>query len=79
MIFEMKLIDTYQWIFLIGVGIFGYGYQYFMTKALQLASVRIISPLIYISVIIGGCFGWLIWGVTPSYFTLVELSRLQRR
>jgi len=71
MIFDMKPIDTYQWFYLVGVGIFGYGYQYLMTKALQLASVRIISPLIYISVIAGGCFDWLIWSVTPSYFTLV--------
>ncbi|MCF7791529.1 MAG: DMT family transporter [Victivallales bacterium] len=53
--------DLTHLIILISVGLFGYGYQFFVTNALKLASVKIVSPLIYISVIIGGFADWLIW------------------
>ena len=56
---------------LIGIGIFGFGYQYFTTKALQFTSVRIVSPLIYVSVLSGGALDWLLWNTTLSYATLI--------
>ena len=59
-----------QMLFLIGIGISGYGYQFFITKALKHASVKVISPLIYISVIIAGFSDWLFWDTTLSYITL---------
>jgi drug/metabolite transporter (DMT)-like permease len=72
-------IMIYKWhtqnleliLLLIGIGISGYGYQFFITKALKYASVKVISPLIYISVIVGGISDWLFWGTTVSYLTFI--------
>ncbi len=70
-IINWKPLTFFYIICILGVGIFGYGYQYFMTKALQHASVRIVSPLVYVSVITGGIFDWLIWNTKPNYLTLI--------
>ena len=70
MIIHWQPLTTFQWTCLIGVGLFGYGYQFCQTKALQFASLRVISPLIYISVLVGGVFDWIIWDTTMSYLTL---------
>jgi drug/metabolite transporter (DMT)-like permease len=66
-----KPISSFHILCLSGVGIFGYGYQYFITKALQHASVRIVSPLVYVSVLSGGFLDWLLWNTAPSYITLI--------
>jgi drug/metabolite transporter (DMT)-like permease len=66
-----KPLSLFHILCLLGVGVFGYGYQYFITKALQHASVRIVSPLVYVSVLSGGFLDWLLWNTTPSYLTLL--------
>ncbi len=70
-IINWKPLTMFHTMCLLGVGVFGYGYQYFITKALQHASVRIVSPLVYVSVLAGGCLDWLLWNTTPSYITLI--------
>jgi len=70
-IINWKPLSQFHMICLLGVGVFGYGYQYFITKALQHASVRIVSPLVYVSVITGGYLDWLLWNNVPSYLTLI--------
>ena len=57
-------------LYLILVGITGYGYQFFITNALKFSSVKVISPLIYISVIIAGLLDWIIWGTTLTALTV---------
>ena len=57
-------------IFLMLLGLFGYGYQLFITKALKFASVKVVSPLIYVSVIVGGVADWVLWGTTLSPLSL---------
>jgi drug/metabolite transporter (DMT)-like permease len=66
-----KPMNTFQYSCLAGIGIFGYAYQYLQTKALQYVSVRIASPLTYISVLVGGYFDWLIWDTKISYTTVI--------
>ena len=69
-ILSWKPLSLFHIMCLLGVGVFGYGYQYFITKALQHASVRIVSPLVYVSVLSGGVLDWLLWNTTPSLLTL---------
>ena len=73
-IITWKPLTPVQWLCLLGIGIFGYGYQFFQTKALQIASVRIVSPLTYIAVIVGGYLDWLIWDIGISYITLIGIT-----
>ncbi|HLB56059.1 MAG TPA: DMT family transporter [Coxiellaceae bacterium] len=59
------------WFLLLGIGIFGTLYQVVATMAYVTAPVRLISPLIFLTVIFGGLFDWLIWGSTPSLLTYI--------
>jgi drug/metabolite transporter (DMT)-like permease len=70
-IIHWKPLSSFLLLCLFGIGLFGYGYQYFITKALQHASVRIVSPLVYVSVLSGGFLDWILWNTTPSYITLI--------
>jgi drug/metabolite transporter (DMT)-like permease len=71
MLYKWHNPTTEQILLLIGIGVSGYGYQFFITKALKHASVKVISPLIYVSVIVGGISDWLFWGTTISYLTFI--------
>ena len=66
-----KPLSLFHLFCLLGVGVFGYGYQFFITKALQHAPVRIVSPLVYVSVLSGGVLDWILWNTTLSYATLI--------
>jgi drug/metabolite transporter (DMT)-like permease len=50
---------------MIGVGVFGTIYQFFVTKGYQYASPTKISPIIYLAVILSGFFDWIIWNQVP--------------
>lgn len=54
-----------------GIGIFGTFYQVFATLAYVTAPVRLMSPLIFLTVIFGGIFDWIIWGNIPSFLTFI--------
>ncbi|HJO91807.1 MAG TPA: DMT family transporter [Victivallales bacterium] len=71
MIFDFSMPDLIQFLFLILIGVFGYFFQFLMTKALQYACVRIVSPMMYFSVLFAGCFDFVIWGITPHMYTLI--------
>ena len=68
--FQWKSPLGYEtWFLLLGIGIFGTLYQVFATLAYVTAPVRLVSPLVFLTVIFGGLFDWLMWGNTPNLLT----------
>src|SRR3990167_3222530 len=68
--FQLKSPLGYEtWFLLLGIGIFGTLYQVFATLAYVTAPVRLVSPLVFLTVIFGGLFDWLMWGNTPNLLT----------
>lgn len=60
-----------EWLWLIGIGIFGTLYQVFVTLSYSSAPVRLMAPLTFFSVVFGGIFDWLIWNHEPTLMTIV--------
>lgn len=77
-----------EWIMLLGLGVFGYFGQVFMTKAFQVASTNQVAPLKYLEVIFTVLFGvfifdeiytlWSVIGIATIIFALV-LNALYKR
>ncbi|KTD26017.1 MULTISPECIES: DMT family transporter [Legionella] len=59
------------WLFLLAIGVFGTSYQIFATLSYATAPVRLMSPLVFLIVVFGGFFDWLIWDYVPNLFTLL--------
>ncbi len=62
------------WGLLILVGISGALYQIFLTVALSLAPIRIISSLTYCTVLFAALFDWIIWKHIPTINSLLGMS-----
>lgn len=62
------------WLFLLGIGIFGTLSQVFSTLSYAAAPVRLMSPLLFLMVIFGGIFDWLLWNHVPSLLTIIGTS-----
>lgn len=54
------------WITILGIGLFGTLYQVFATLSYSIAPVRLMSSLLFLTVIFGGFFDWWIWGQVPT-------------
>lgn len=63
--------NLHIWFLLLGIGIFGTLYQLFATLSYVTAPVRLMSPLVFLMVIFGGIFDWLIWGNLPTLLTII--------
>lgn len=48
------------------VGVFGFGFQMFVTKAFALTNVAHITPFVFLSVILSVLADWLIWNTAPG-------------
>lgn len=59
------------WFFLLGIGIFGTLYQLFATLCYVTAPVRLMSPLVFLMVVFGGIFDWLLWSNVPTLLTII--------
>ncbi|EKE01604.1 MAG: hypothetical protein ACD_21C00090G0010 [uncultured bacterium] len=55
------------------IGVVGTAYQELLTRALLHAPPKIVSPLLYLSVVFSGFLGWLVWGYVPGLFFLVGM------
>ena len=55
------------------VGIFGTLYQETLIRAFLYASAKIISPLMYLSVLFSGIFGWVFWGYIPNIISFIGM------
>jgi drug/metabolite transporter (DMT)-like permease len=60
-----------DWGLLILLGLTGGIGQYFMTGAYGLASVAVISPFNYVSLLWAALFGWAIWGDVPALHVFI--------
>ena len=58
-------------LFLILIGIIGFVYQICSTLSYKLAPVRLTTPILYVNVLLGGLFEWIVWGQKPSLSFLV--------
>ena len=63
-----------DWIFLIGVGLFGGIAQYMMTVSYSHAIIAIVAPLKYLSIVIGGIFAYFIWGEIPDLQSFIGIA-----
>ena len=65
-IFQWKTPSAIDCLYLVFVGIFGLGYQWFSTLAFKYAPVRIITVLLFSSLVFGGIIDWLVWSEIPE-------------
>jgi drug/metabolite transporter (DMT)-like permease len=73
MIFYWVTPTLYQFLLLIGVGVFGTLYQFYMTTSLKYIPVKLAAPLMFFAVIFGGLAGWLFWGETSSWLSIIGI------
>lgn len=66
--------DWLQILILLGIGVFSYLYQLFMTLGTKYAPVRLGTPLLYSSVIFSIFFDWYIWNIHPSMNSMIGIS-----
>ena len=55
-----------DWIYLIGVGLFGGLAQYLMTLSYRHSQIAIVAPLKYLSIAFGGLLAYFIWSEIPD-------------
>lgn len=60
-------------ILLFSIGLLGGSAQYAMTLSFRFGEVGIIAPLKYLSIVIGGAFGFFIWSETPDIITVLGI------
>lgn len=66
-------LSSYAWILLIAIGLVATVYQITLTRALRLAPARVVSPIMYISLIISGFLDWLIWNHIPDVLSIIGM------
>jgi len=57
-----------------GVALFGFIYQWALTYSFRAASVRIISPLLFVTVLFGVIIDWVVWNHVPQGLTLLGMA-----
>jgi drug/metabolite transporter (DMT)-like permease len=72
-IFHWRTPNLFTTLTLIAIGIIGTVYQELLTRALANHSPKIVSPLLYLSVVFSGFLDWLVWGHVPSLFFLIGM------
>ena len=72
--FSFKLPTGHQMMLLFFVGLFGAGYQLFLTVALNYAKARVISPIYFTAILFAGIFDWLIWGVALTPLEMAGIA-----
>ncbi len=60
----------YDFFLLVCVGLLGGSAQYTLTLSFRYAQVGIIAPLKYLSIVVGGLLGFIIWDETPDGLTV---------
>lgn len=63
-----------EWLFLFGLGVFGYFGQVYMTKAFQTAATNQVAPLKYIEVIFTLFFGVFWFGEIYTFWSLLGIA-----
>lgn len=69
------IMPTYkQLVLLFFVGLFGTGYQAYLTLALTYAKARIVSPIYFSCIVFAVLFDWLIWSIDLHYLELMGMG-----
>ncbi len=68
------IVSKEMWYIIGIIGLSAYGYQFCLTKAYKNVSASRAGALLYMAVIFGGFYDWLIWGSIPDYWTLIGCS-----
>ena len=63
-----------EWFPLLGMGIFGFFGQYYMTKAFQIAETNLIAPLKYLEVVFSILLGVVWFSETYSFISFVAIA-----
>ena len=72
-IFRWKAISAYDlWLMLL-VGVITTIYQASLTYALSKAPARVVSPLMYLSLLFSGLLDWYYWGHTPGLLATIGM------
>jgi drug/metabolite transporter (DMT)-like permease len=58
---------------LLGVGVFGYLYQFFINSSIKFAPVRLTSSFLYAGVVFSLLFDWLLWHVIPTALSIAGI------
>lgn len=72
--FSFHMPSAYHFMLLFFVGIFGAGYQFFLTYALNFAKARIVSPIYFSCILFASLFDWLIWSIKLSYLEMIGMA-----
>ncbi len=59
-----------EWVYILGMGIVSFIYQYVLTKSYTLAAATKVSTLNYLALIFGGLAGWWIFDEVPDLWVL---------
>ncbi len=71
--FSFTIPSQYQLILLLFVGLFGAGYQLFLTLALNYAKARIVAPIYFSCIVFAAVSDWLIWGINITFIELTGM------
>ncbi len=63
-----------EWVLLLGLGVFGYFGQLYMTKAFQVATTNQVAPLKYLEVIYTVLFGVFIFSEVYTFWSLLGIA-----
>lgn len=72
--FVWETPDAQTLLYLLGVGAAGAVFQVFIVLSFTYAPLRIMSSVMFLSVLVGALFDWLIWNNLPSLATLIGMS-----
>ena len=72
-IFNWQQPQGYEWLYLGGLGLFGYFGQLYMTKAFQMAKTNLVAPLKYIEVVFTISIGILWFGEIYTFWSYLGL------
>jgi drug/metabolite transporter (DMT)-like permease len=60
------ILEWKLWIYLICMGVLGMLFQFLLTLAFSMAPSSKAGLTVYLAVLFGGLWGWLIWGEVPT-------------
>lgn len=72
--FSFVMPTNQQLLVLFFVGLFGTGYQLFLTLALTYAKARIVSPIYFSCIVFAAIFDWLIWSNSLNSLELAGMA-----
>ena len=72
-VFYWTPITPQEWVMLLSMGLLGFGAQYYMTKAIQLAEANLITPFKYLEAIFTLIIGWAVFGEYQTSITILAM------